>query len=313
MIITVLTATWNRAHSLPRLFDSLLRQTDPGFEWVVADDGSADDTREVVEEMARRAPFPVRYLRQENGGRHTALNRGAAVAAGELLVVMDSDDWFDDRAIERFRHHWESIPAGERGSFAAVAGLCAYPGGGVIGTLFPAPVFDSDFLSIRAVHRVAGDKKELFRTELVRRHPFPEFPGERRVPFSYLLNRLAAEGRARFFNEVVAVKEYLPDGLSAKIDRVRMESPLGSRLGSLEVAAFPGPLPWRFRARKQANCVRYALHAGDRPWSGMARWRAPWLAVVSVPLGYLLYQRDRSRARKGVVADRRPTGGTALC
>jgi len=293
--LTVVTPTWNRAHTLPRLFDSLVRQGWPGLEWLVVDDGSSDGTAELVRRLGRSAPFPVRCLAQPNGGRHTALNRGFAEAAGEFVVVMDSDDWLEQGALRSFVDAWDSIPPQERAHFAAVAGLCADPGGALIGTAYPADPCDSDFVALRAAHRVAGDKKEMFRTEAVRALPFPVFPGERRVPFSHLLVRLSRRWRVRFFNRVVARKEYRADGMTARVDALRMQSPLGSRAGYLEWLHAPGPLPVRFRLRHCANYVRYSLHAGIG-WTEQRRDLAsPLLWLGAAPLGAALWWRDRLR------------------
>ena len=80
--LTVLTPTYNRAALLPRLFESLCRQTCKDFEWIVVDDGSTDETEAVVRSVGREAAFPVRYLRKENGGKHTAVNLGVREAEG---------------------------------------------------------------------------------------------------------------------------------------------------------------------------------------------------------------------------------------
>lgn len=295
-MITVITPTYNRAHTLERVFDSLERQTHRGFEWLVVDDGSGDGTPALMERLAARATFPVRYERQQNGGRHTALNRGFALAAGEFAIVMDSDDWFMDDALQAFTEAWASIPEAERGRFGCVAGLCEYPSGALIGTRYPADPTDSDFVEIFARHGVKGDKKEMFRTEVVRALPFPVFHGEKRVPFSLLLTRMSAGHRTRFFNRVVAVKEYQADGLTAKVDRLRMQSPEGSKLRYLEVARLAAGMPARYRLRNWANYVRYALHTR----TGVARQLdevgslADWARAA--PVGMMLFLRDRAEA-----------------
>jgi hypothetical protein len=150
---------------------------------------------------------------------------------------------------------------------------------------------------------VAGDKKELLRTDLVRRHAFPVFPGERRVAFSLLLTRLSREHRVRFFNQVVCRKEYLPDGLSARVDRLRMDSARGSRLRYQEMARFPARLPLRYRLRAQANYVRYSLHLRlglRRQW---AEAGSPLLWMTALPVGLYLFARD---LRQDGGTDRRP-------
>lgn len=83
MIITVFTPTYNRAHLLPRLYESLVKQTYRDFEWIIVDDGSSDNTAEVVNDWS--ADFPIRFFIKENGGKHTAINLGTKLAKGELF------------------------------------------------------------------------------------------------------------------------------------------------------------------------------------------------------------------------------------
>lgn len=100
MLISVVVTTYNRPDALRAVLAGLVAQTDRGFEVIVADDGSRDDTRHLVESMARDAPVPVRHVWQEDRGFRAgaARNRAAAVAAGEYLIFLDGDciprpDW----------------------------------------------------------------------------------------------------------------------------------------------------------------------------------------------------------------------------
>ena len=88
MRFTVCTPTFNRAHTLDRVYDSLMAQTFKDFEWVIIDDGSSDRTKELVSEWQSEAPFPIRYEFQKNQGKHIAVNLGAQLAAGELFLVV---------------------------------------------------------------------------------------------------------------------------------------------------------------------------------------------------------------------------------
>ena len=90
--ITVFTPSFNRAHLLSRLYDSLLKQTTNDFEWLIVDDGSTDDTETKVEEFINKGELPIRYYKQQNGGKHRAINTGVQLASGELFFIVDSDD-----------------------------------------------------------------------------------------------------------------------------------------------------------------------------------------------------------------------------
>ena len=91
-LFTVFTPTFNRAHTLGRVYASLRAQTYTDFEWLIVDDGSTDGTEELVRGWMAEAPFPLRYLTQVHGHKKAAFNRGVREANGELFVALDSDD-----------------------------------------------------------------------------------------------------------------------------------------------------------------------------------------------------------------------------
>ena len=96
MQITIFTPTYNRAYILPRLFQSLKNQKATNFEWLIIDDGSNDDTEDVVEKFIAEADFNIRYYKQNNQGKHIALNLAALKAEGDWMITIDSDDFIAD-------------------------------------------------------------------------------------------------------------------------------------------------------------------------------------------------------------------------
>lgn len=290
--VTVLTATYDRVGTLERLWRSLLGQTFRDFEWLVVDDGSTDGTDAACAEWARSSPFPIEHVWQPNRGKHVALNRGVERARGRMCAMMDSDDWYLPNALERMLHHWGAIE--DESGYASVEGLTLRPDGSLVGTRFPADVFDSDTFEIRAVHGVRGDTMGMHRTEVLRAFPFPEDLGGF-VPEAVVWNRIAERFRSRFVNEPLAYKEYLSGGLSAGGAAASIRAAPGYRLLFAELAASRRRMPLRHRARAHANHVRYSLHAG----SGLRRQlsepgsRVAWLAAL--PVGAALYARDRRR------------------
>ena len=91
-LVTVITPTYNRAYSLTALYQSLEEQKTGNFVWLIVDDGSTDETPALVAELKRKASFPVRSIRKENGGKHTALNVGIREIDTPLIFIVDSDD-----------------------------------------------------------------------------------------------------------------------------------------------------------------------------------------------------------------------------
>jgi glycosyltransferase involved in cell wall biosynthesis len=264
-LFTVFIPTFNRAYVLPRTLASIEAQTLRDFEVLIVDDGSTDGTWELVREWAERVPFEVRYHYQPNGGKHVAHNTMLGLARGEFVVLLDSDDVLLPAALERFKYHWEQIPPSQRACFAGVEGLVErMDGQGICGRRFPQAVLDSEHIDVRIRQRVKGEKRNAIRAEVLRRFPYPVFPGERHIRPSLLWDRLAEAGyRFRFFNEAVQALEHQPDGLSANRFPLRMANPRGLRLCMLEEIRLHGPLlSLRQRWRLGVKYVRYSLHAG---------------------------------------------------
>lgn len=201
---TVFTPTYNRAHTLPRVHASLEKQTFRDFEWLIVDDGSTDGTRDLVSGW-RSSPIPIRYIHQANAGKHVAFNRGVREAKGELFLTVDSDDELVPVALERLQFHWDTIPEARKAHYSAVTALCMDQSGRLLGDRFPQDVTDSDSLELHFKHKSAGDKIGFQRTEVLRRHPFPEPAGLRFVAESMVWFAIARTHKTRFVNECLLV------------------------------------------------------------------------------------------------------------
>lgn len=202
MRITVLTPTFNRERLLPRVYESLRAQTCRSFEWIVVDDGSSDQTRDVVGRWKAEAGFPVTYLYQENRGKHIACNRGIAQAAGEFVLIADSDDGFVPEALQILLDTWDSIPDDQKPNFTGVTGRCQTQEGKFVGNPLPSPVLDSDNLELQYKYRVRGEKWGMNRTDLLRRFPFAETPVVGPFPWG----RIAAAGfKTRYIEQVLRI------------------------------------------------------------------------------------------------------------
>ncbi len=223
--ITVFTPTYNRAHTLPRLYLSLLEQTFRDFEWLVVDDGSLDDTPALLEGIRLAARLDMRWIGTENGGKHRAVNTGVREARGELFFIVDSDDTLSTDALEQIVKHYEQVR--DDPSFAGVSGMKAWPDGRKVGSPCRFETLDCTSVEFRHKHRMKGDVAEAFRTDVLRRFPFPEYPGEKFVSEALVWNRIAVGHRLRYFNRNIYLCDYLPDGLTRSIGRIHRASPLG--------------------------------------------------------------------------------------
>ena len=132
--LTVFTPAYNRAHTIGRTYASMCRQTCKDFEWLIIDDGSSDNTRELVEGWIAEGKVPIRYIYQQNQGMHGAHNTAYRNIDTPLNTCIDSDDYMPDDAVEKILKCWQ-----EKGSdkVAGLVGLDVTEDGQVIGTGFP--------------------------------------------------------------------------------------------------------------------------------------------------------------------------------
>lgn len=228
MRITVFTPAYNRGYIIDNLYQSLKRQTFRNFEWIVVDDGSTDNTADLFTGyLSEPNFFPIHYQRVENGGKHRAINLGLPLAKGDLFFIVDSDDYLTDTALETIYQMERSIPDSEKSSFAGVCGLKGFSSQAQVGKTFEGKYLDITTLQ-RPQYGIAGDKAEVFYTELLRKYPFPEFPGENFITECVVWDKIANDGyKLRFFNEIVYICDYLPDGLSAHSSELFQKTPKG--------------------------------------------------------------------------------------
>lgn len=234
--ITVFTPTYNRAYVLENLYRSLQRQTYKNFEWLVVDDGSSDDTEELFCKWCQEEnPFPIRYVKQENGGKCRAINHGLQEARGKLFFTVDSDDYLTDDALEKIIAWEAALPRDQK-----FCGIVANRGDTPEHT--PNTLFEGDYLDGNAFDlygRIDGERALVFYTEIHRKYLYPEFPGEKFMTEAVTWNRMAYDGyRIRFYNDIIWIWEYKADGLTKAGYQVFLNNPQGTALFFREKAVF---------------------------------------------------------------------------
>lgn len=280
-ILTIFTPAYNRAHLLPRLYDSLCRQTCRDFCWLVIDDGSTDQTRELVAGWIREGKIPIRYEYKNNGGMHTAHNVAYRLIDTELNTCIDSDDLMPDDAVEKIIRCWK-----ERGSahVSGLVGLDVRKDGSLIGTRFPDGV--SQMTLTDFYHRGGqGDKKLVYRTEVMKLLPeYPEFPGERYVGLVYKYMLADLQMPLLILNEPLVIVEYQPDGSSHTMWKQYGKYPQGFAFLRREMMKRHPYLKERFKAA--VHHISSCLFLHRNPWKDSP---CPWLTLCALPLGIALH------------------------
>lgn len=228
-LITIFTPTYNRAYILFRLYESLKIQTDRRFEWIIVDDGSTDNTEDLISLWLKSDnDFPIKYVRQPNGGKHRAINRGVEEASGNLFFIVDSDDYVTPDAIECINREWEMVEDKSK-----MAGLCFRKVNvdtlKVIGKPFPQDRSNASSLTICYKWGIKGDKAEIFRTDILRKNRFPDIKGEKFITEAAVWNKIALSSvnLLRCVEQSVYMAQYQRDGLTSNYMDIIRKNPQG--------------------------------------------------------------------------------------
>lgn len=285
-ILTIFTPTYNRAYTIKKLYASLVNQTYKKFEWLVIDDGSTDNTEEVFRYFISEQKIKIHYLKVENGGKHRAINKGVKLAQGDFFFIVDSDDYLHGEALARIDFYIKQIE--NEKTFAGVCGLKVYPNGKKIGGEVDYKILDTDSISFREKYHIKGDMAEVFRTEILKQYPFPEFSGEKFFSEGFVWSRIAQKYKLRYFDEPIYICDYLEDGLTKSIRKHHRNSPKGTMLFYNEIM------------RQKRNNLKTRLIAAINYWRYTIKYRgrrdgelAPigW-SYCFYPLGLLFYYID---------------------
>lgn len=225
-IITIFTPAYNRAHTLIRTYESMCRQDCKDFIWLIVDDGSTDNTSELVKSWQKaNNGFEIQYIYKENGGMHTAHNIAYENIKTELNMCIDSDDILADGAVRKILKQWDVVK--NRG-YAGIVGLDAdLNTGKIIGKTFPKEIIETT-LSGYYNSGGSGDKKQVYRTDIIKKYPeYPVFDGEKYFSLSYKYLLIDQEYRLSVLHDVLCYVDYQDDGSSNNMFRQYLKNPNG--------------------------------------------------------------------------------------
>lgn len=280
--LTIFTPAYNRAHTLPRTYESLRRQDNKDFLWLIVDDGSQDDTAELVKQwQTEDNGFEIRYIYKENGGMHTAHNTAYENIDTELNVCIDSDDCLADGAVEKILAKWQKVK--DQG-YAGLIGLDADMEDNLIGKGFPEDLKETTLSGYYAAGG-SGDKKQVYRTDVIKQYlPYPVFEGERYVALAYVYRQIDQEYKLAVLDEVLCNVDYQPDGHGAGMWREYVRSPKGFAVWRKLCMQYP-----ESKKRLFVDCVHYvssSIISKNRAFLSESP-RKGW-TLMAVPFGWLL-------------------------
>lgn len=280
--LTVFTPSYNRAHTLPRTYESLLRQDCKDFVWLIVDDGSSDNTAGLVQSWQQMDNgFEIRYLYKENGGMHTAHNAAYEVIDTELNVCIDSDDCLADGAVKKILDKWNLVK--DQG-YAGIIGLDADMNGKLIGKGFPDGLTETTLSGYYAAGG-SGDKKLVYRTDIIRKYPpYPVFEGEKYVALAYKYRLIDQDYKLAVLNEVLCNVEYQADGSSGTMWKQYLKNPKGFAFWRKICMQYPTS-----KKRMLIDCIHYcssSILSNNKSFIFESPKRL--LTIFCIPLGWIL-------------------------
>jgi glycosyltransferase involved in cell wall biosynthesis len=296
-LFTIFTPSYNRAYTLHRVYESLKAQTYRNFEWLIVDDGSTDSTSELVKQWQKEASFAIRYINQENSGKHIAFNRGVREAKGELFINLDSDDSCVPQALERLKYHWDTIPEDQKKDFSDVTCLCQDQDGKILGRTFPSITIDSNWLEIRYRYKVMHEKWGFHRTDVLKEFPFTEKIKQTCIPETLVWHKISRKYKTRFINEYLRI--YWTDTLSIMRGGSLKKNTIGNQIRhrsvlSEEIDYFPfDPLSF---FRSAVHYSRFSFHQSTpvlEQFKQLNTVLGKLLWFINLPIGYAAHLKDR--------------------
>lgn len=282
--LTVFTPTYNRAYVLNKCYESLKNQTVKDFVWLIIDDGSTDNTKDLVNSWIKENKIEIRYKYQKNQGMHGAHNTAYKLIDTELNTCIDSDDYMPNDAVEKILDFWNKYGSD---NIAGIVALDAYENGQVIGDKFPETLKTSTLFDIHYKHKLKGDKKLIYRSELTKEYPYPIFEGEKYVSLSYKYTMIDRKYELALMNEVVCIVEYMEDGSSMNMLKQYRRNPKGFAFLRVHNLNNPKAKPlFKFK-----ECIHYvSSNLISKNKNFIKDSPSKINTILAIPLGFVLYK-----------------------
>jgi glycosyltransferase involved in cell wall biosynthesis len=284
--ITIFTPTYNRGYILGKLYASIIKQTYDDFEWLVVDDGSNDNTKELFKKWENEGVIDIKYVKTQNEGKPRAINRALQIARGKFFVMIDSDDYFTPDALEKINLWVDEI--NELDDFIGVSGA---RGTADLNYLKYSPLIDPEIGYVDATEldrykfRLDADMTETYKTDILRKFVFHVWAGEKFAPEEITTEEIALAGyKLRWYKDIICICEYRNDGLTKGSWNLEKNNPMGyAMLYNHKLKILKG-----MRKRIHAASQHIALSIIGNNISYIFKSNDILLTILCLPLGFML-------------------------
>lgn len=285
---TIFTPSYNRGHLLNNIYNFLIKENYKYLEWIIVDDGSTDDTKKIVEELINREEICIKYIYQNNLGKHVAYNKAIDNAESDLFICIDSDDIYEKNSLIEINEFWTNL--NQKDKYCGLGYLSKYTNGKIIGSKFPKDEMDSDLVSIYFYEHVKGDKGLMFRTDVLKEYRFPIFKDEKFMPESVLYGYISERYKMKFINKVYEIKEYRDDGLTKKYRKLTRKNPNGVFLSYSILLRFK--MKGLIKVKAYIQYIRFMFLLNKKWIKCFKEIRNKYLFVLLTPIGWILSKQN---------------------
>lgn len=290
--ITIITPTFNRVTELINLYYSLRIQTSKKFIWLIIDDGSTDNTKCIVSGFT---DLNIKYIKKENGGKHTALNLAFDNLETELAFIVDSDDKLIYNAIEIIENDWKKYA--NKTSICGLVYKRISSNGDSITDNFKSYEFEENYNDYVINHHINGDKAEVFRSSILKKYRFPEYPNEKFVGEGVIWSQIAHMYNMIFINRGIYICDYLEGGLTNSGRKMRIKNPLGGMFHSKEYLS--SNYSFKIREKNALLYLMYARFAKKKVLPLIFTGNSKLLLLINIIPSFILYKIWNRKYLKG--------------
>ena len=224
MKISVLTSTYNRGNLLKKLYNSLIQNSNYNVDvqWLIIDDGSKDDTKNIVKDFKDENKIEIKYFYQENQGKMLAINKLVKEANGDLIIECDSDDYFTEDAFDIIKNEYQKC---DKSDIYALCFLKYDQNGNNMGNLFKnekTTMFDLYFKEGEN-----GEKALVFFADVRKKYKHELEHNEKFVTEARMYHKMDVKYKMICINKPIMICEYQKDGYSKNIIKQFKNNPYG--------------------------------------------------------------------------------------
>ncbi|MED4006494.1 glycosyltransferase family 2 protein [Priestia aryabhattai] len=281
--LTIFTPTYNRGYIIRNCYESLCRQSNKDFLWLIVDDGSTDNTEDIINSFINEDKIKIIYHKQKNSGKHVAHNKGVLMCETEMFVCVDSDDYLSVDAVQIIHETWPNIENDK--SLAGIIALRGEDAQQAIGTRMPRNIERSSILNLYEKYKFKGDTILIFKTAILKKYLFPVFEGEKFVTEAVVYDQISQKYDMKLVDKVLYLCEYLDDGYSKNILSVHKKNPKGYMFYLTQKVENAK----KFRDKYKAVAYYIAGCLGIRSIFYYRDCDYKLLKIISIPRGILIY------------------------